>query len=421
MKNLFIILIYILSALSFLSCGNNDSPTEEIEDLVQEVKVLNAETQQITIDNFAHFIFIEFAEGADISKVEIQIKLADGVKMITPTNLTATFNFGEEEQSFTIKKRDTEIIYRFKIKYAIPQFDPTPKGWQKTDTWGALPEYLSVYKYTNKINNKNTKAYIAVADLNNTSVRFSVLGEAHYNISSMPTPSQFYATYSHPKAIMNGGYFWNGYSTGLIVREGKMINPQQTTISRTYNGVSVNYYPTRGAFGLNIDGTFSAHWCYTPDGKTIYQYDKPSPNKTGEAPQPIPSATFPTKGTVWTPREAIGAGPVLIKDGECKNTWEAEMFDAASGVGPSSNNPRSAIGSTQTGYLIFFVCEGRNTIESIPGLTLEEIANLLLDIGCSEAINLDGGGSSCLLINGKETIIPSDGQQRPVTSAVAIY
>jgi len=47
---------------------------------------------------------------------------------------------------------------------------------------------------------------------------------------------------------------------------------------------------------------------------------------------------------------------------------------------------------------------------------------LTLILGRStEAINLDGGGSSCMLINGKETIIPSDGKQRTITNMVAIY
>lgn len=35
-------------------------------------------------------------------------------------------------------------------------------------------------------------------------------------------------------------------------------------------------------------------------------------------------------------------------------------------------------------------------------------------------MNLDGGGSSCMLVNGQETIKPSDGAQRSVTTAVAI-
>jgi exopolysaccharide biosynthesis protein len=48
-------------------------------------------------------------------------------------------------------------------------------------------------------------------------------------------------------------------------------------------------------------------------------------------------------------------------------------------------------------------------------------AKLLKDIGCIEALNLDGGGSSCLLINGKETIQPSDKEgQRPVPAVMLI-
>ena len=42
-------------------------------------------------------------------------------------------------------------------------------------------------------------------------------------------------------------------------------------------------------------------------------------------------------------------------------------------------------------------------------------SKIFIDLGAVEAINLDGGGSSCLLINGKETIKPSDPTgQRPV-------
>jgi exopolysaccharide biosynthesis protein len=42
-------------------------------------------------------------------------------------------------------------------------------------------------------------------------------------------------------------------------------------------------------------------------------------------------------------------------------------------------------------------------------------------LGCYEALNLDGGGSSCLLVNGKETIRPSDsGGERPLPTVFLI-
>ena len=66
------------------------------------------------------------------------------------------------------------------------------------------------------------------------------------------------------------------------------------------------------------------------------------------------------------------------------------------------------------------MCEGREMTEGVKGLTTADVANVLLDLGCVEAINLDGGGSSCMLVNGKETIKVSDGAQRAVASAVFI-
>ena len=138
-------------------------------------------------------------------------------------------------------------------------------------------------------------------------------------------------------------------------------------------------------------------------------------------PQAVPSKSFPANGKPWAPVEAIGAGPLLIKDGVYKNEWEAELFDAASGVGPTSNHPRSAVAYHPSGKVVFFVCEGRNKTPLTPGLTMKDMADLFLDLGCTDAINLDGGGSSCMLIRGQETIIPSEGTQRTVTNAIALY
>jgi exopolysaccharide biosynthesis protein len=96
------------------------------------------------------------------------------------------------------------------------------------------------------------------------------------------------------------------------------------------------------------------------------------------------------------------------------------MFKGTSDVGATINNPRTAIGFTDDERIILFVCEGRNKTPDTPGFTLEETAKILLDLGCVEAINLDGGGSSCMLVNGRETIKPSDGTQRTITSAVVL-
>ena len=44
----------------------------------------------------------------------------------------------------------------------------------------------------------------------------------------------------------------------------------------------------------------------------------------------------------------------------------------------------------------------------VAGMTTENVANIMKTLGCTDAINLDGGGSSCMLVNGQETIKTSD-------------
>jgi hypothetical protein len=113
-KNLLIILLFTLTFS--LSCGEKESSINPVENLVLDVKILNATTLHIEIDNFGHFIFIEFPTGTDISNIEIQFKLADGVTMLIPNKQTATFDFSHGGQDFVVKKGKNEITYSFKIK-----------------------------------------------------------------------------------------------------------------------------------------------------------------------------------------------------------------------------------------------------------------------------------------------------------------
>jgi len=295
--------------------------------------------------------------------------------------------------------------------------NPTTLNWIiQSKAFGTLPAYVQVYKAPEQLESKNAIAYIAIADISK-GASFETLGEA----SGYKTPTEFYVASAKKDIItMNAGYFWDGSSLSLLCRNNLLITPNNQIEYRTdANGKEIHYYPTRGAFGLMADGSYKVNWVYTNNNIT-YAYPTPAPNKSGTPPLQMPSATYPTGGVLWTAKTAIGGGPVLIKNGEYVNSYEAELFDVSSGVGPASNNPRSAIGVTKGGKLVFFVCEGRNMTPNVPGYTLEEVAKIMKALGCVEALNLDGGGSSCLLVNGIETIKPSDGAQRKVVTAVAI-
>lgn len=278
-------------------------------------------------------------------------------------------------------------------------------GWIPETSFGELPDYLSVYKAPDLLKGKKAVAYIAIADMNKAS--FSVLGES----KGYKTPAQFYAQESLP-IIMNAGYFWDGSSLSLVCRDGKVICPNAQTASKDWVTI---YYPTRGFLGLMNDGTFQVAWSYTSSDAT-YVYPIPSDNKFGDTPKPVPSSTYPAGGGVINVHTAIGGGPVLLKNGEIKNHYDKELLE----ISAASSQPRSAVGVTNDKKIIFFVCEGRNMTPSVPGYTTAEVAEIMQSLGCTDAINLDGGGSSCMLVNGKETIKPSDGKQRLVVTAIGL-
>ena len=113
---------------------------------------------------------------------------------------------------------------------------------------------------------------------------------------------------------------------------------------------------------------------------------------------------------------AIGGGPVLVQDHRIFVTNKEEQMFAN---GDKDKHPRTAMGYTNKGKLIILMVQGRFP-GIAEGVTLEEEAKILMDLGCKEALNLDGGGSSCLLVNGKETIKPSDKEGQRAVPGVFI-
>ena len=128
-------------------------------------------------------------------------------------------------------------------------------------------------------------------------------------------------------------------------------------------------------------------------------------------------------GTDWDEirdnvREAVGGSLVLIKDGELVNQGTVSDYYG-------TRAPRTAIGVTAEGKLVLMVLDGRQEPFSAGG-NLAEIAQIMLDAGCVEAINLDGGGSSTFAAKqegaDEVTIVnrPSDGYERSVSSSLVV-
>lgn len=106
--------------------------------------------------------------------------------------------------------------------------------------------------------------------------------------------------------------------------------------------------------------------------------------------------------------DAISFGPFLIVDGV------NQITDTSTG----GLQPRSAIGQTSDGTIIFVVIEGRST--SSVGATLYDLQEIMQDYGAYNAANLDGGGSSTLYYEGELVNELSNGKEREIPTAFIV-
>jgi len=112
------------------------------------------------------------------------------------------------------------------------------------------------------------------------------------------------------------------------------------------------------------------------------------------------------------PVDIVGAGPRVVRGGKIEVA--GEMFAHA-----AVRHPRTAVAITGRGTFLFVTLDGRQTHSA--GMTLEELARELIGMGAVEAINLDGGGSTTMVVKDVVRNSPSDGRERPVSDAILIY
>jgi len=114
---------------------------------------------------------------------------------------------------------------------------------------------------------------------------------------------------------------------------------------------------------------------------------------------------------------AVGGGPWLVRNGT--STVDAPRQGFQRGFS-DDRHPRTAVGVTADGKLLLVTVDGRQPMAA--GMTLDELARLMLQLGATDAINLDGGGSSTLAVRGGLVLnSPSEGKQRPVANAVVVF
>ncbi|WP_062292448.1 phosphodiester glycosidase family protein [Demequina phytophila] len=115
--------------------------------------------------------------------------------------------------------------------------------------------------------------------------------------------------------------------------------------------------------------------------------------------------------------QTLSFGPALVDDGAVVEGIDQVEVDT--NVGNHSiqgDQPRTAIGMIDANHYVFVVVDGRSSESA--GVTLDELAQIMIDLGATEAYNLDGGGSSTMVSDGSVINVPGGSGQERGTSDI---
>lgn len=302
--------------------------------------------------------------------------------------------------------------------------------WKNVDSlYQPLPASVHIYFSNDSLDGKPNIAYYLEADLKDKGLDFTT-AVGH---GKRYTPSQYFENEQQPLVVVNTTFFEfvHNSNLNLVMKDGKMVAFNHQTFAGRGKDTFTYYHVTPSAIGISKKRKADVAWVYTDSsykwpvafGKApvVVQNSSKSEDKYTYAPS---LRHFPTGkkrlGIVekWKMQTAVGGGPVLVHDGQIRITNNEERKFAGKAI--SDKHPRTTMGYTKDGKFIILMFQGRAPGVA-EGATLTQQARVLQSLGCHEALNLDGGGSSCLLINGKETIKPSDKEgQRPVPAVFII-
>ena len=251
-------------------------------------------------------------------------------------------------------------------------------------------------------------AWAAIIDPRDPDVDLNVI--VSEDLDRRETLTQF-SKNKKARVVVNGGYFLIDKTptehVGLLYVNNLTVAPATKSVLRN----NKRYFTARGALGFLDDGGIDIAWV-TSRNDSLFNFPEPLENQPEE---PVDSFDF-SKAETWEVDDAIHAGPVLMHDGKIRVTSNEEVFFGST---IPDIHPRTAAGYRNSGELVLLVVDGRQVDSR--GVDLQELAILMRDLGCVEAINLDGGGSSAMVVDGKLLNRPAGTtSQREVMSAIAV-
>ena len=345
---------------------------------------------------------------------------------VTTPTLKEMSQYIKEEMNPQIRQEKFENKIKSKYKgYVINNVDTGIKHIKMVKYYNGKPVKINVVEMNNKVaSNYEVKPAIASVTLPN---KRTVRNIAQRTNSIVAINGGFFkpqtgvplGTLMIDKKIYTGpiydrvalGIFKDGYDVGRVQLDGKIVgNNQEIKIDNinqprmlssyilAYTRDWGKYAPVSPQYGVQLQivgnkiTAASANPLSIPENGYVLVGPKSKLGKLfGADYVDVEIKTNPKWENV---QHIISGGPYLLKDNQIFIDMTAQKLQSIGG-----RNPRTAIGYTEDNNLILVAVDGREG--SSVGLTLVELAKLMKTLGCTNAINLDGGGSTVMYIKGQ--------------------
>jgi len=203
--------------------------------------------------------------------------------------------------------------------------------------------------------------------------------------------------------IAQGEYGYVGYTPAYgdsvaITYDSTVITVSNGTIT------SVNQVAKGGSAAIPADGFVMV---FGPGYTSTSWYKQPQVGMTNVTLKPekgMSAADFDLNGVT----NMVTGSPMLVKGGQQYTAMDSG-FEDPSRFGPTARNPRTAVGKTADGKLI---------IVSTGSATIQQMRELMLQLGCVDALCLDGGSSTALAYDGQ--VVTSPGRQLTTTLQIFV-
>lgn len=380
--------------------------------------------EKISGSNPEHGICLSESGAPSVNDIRIHgPQLTAGTEILQVVS-AAYLDAGKEYQMSTYVKDGDTYLYSEPQAVSLEAQPEIPElAWEK-QSYEGVPADVDIYKTTSQLNGRNFNAWYAVADP--SKVDFKVLYPE--TVGSKKSVAAQAEAADGCIALINGAIYGN-YNIGVIITEGSMTQEWHGEIEGCYWATDSQLYQlTRPVIGVDKEGKAGAYWVGVPQQGTFYYYDRPQANVVGQAKYPKVSATSPVPAMDWDPYYAISCGPMVLYDGKvCADNSMVDdkryytNFECWDESGVYSAHPdRSAVGITEDGKIVLFICDGR--IDESQGAYMKELGPIMKSIGCVHAMNLDGGGSTGMWISGSGMINHKDGSSwRAVKSTLGFF